>query len=297
MGSGQAFAHAQRRDLLINSRQEHLELESAMKHTALLLLITAATVAASAQTTPAKPANTHSSAAKPAITVHASTATGIKLPPGVPPAKGILKTAFALKYQDIAIGTGADAEPNKLYKVHYTLWLADTGVKIDSSYDHPGQPIKDKDGKPVLGDDGKPKVGDPQPFQFPQGARQAIPGFDAAFYGMKIGGKRRIFIPWQLAYGELGRKGPDAAHPGIPPKADLIFDVLLVDVTEMPAPPMRPGMPPGRMPPGMTPHPPAGATPQPGTAPATPPAATVPAKPATPPPTNPPSTTTPPHSF
>ena len=81
-----------------------------MKHTALFLLMAAATVAASAQTTAAKPATTSSTAARPATTAHASTATGIKLPPGVPPVRGILKTAFALKYQDIKIGTGADAE-------------------------------------------------------------------------------------------------------------------------------------------------------------------------------------------
>jgi len=89
------------RALLINSRQEHLELEYPMKHTALFLLMAAATVAASAQTTAAKPATTSSTAARPATTAHASTATGIKLPPGVPPVRGILKTAFALKYQDI----------------------------------------------------------------------------------------------------------------------------------------------------------------------------------------------------
>jgi peptidylprolyl isomerase len=220
----------------------------------------------------------------------------------VPPARGILKTAFALKYQDVKLGTGADAEAGKLYKVHYTGWLADTGAKFDSSFDHPGMPLKDKDGKPVLGDDGKPKLGDPQPIQFPQGMGRVMPGFDHGFYGMKVGGKRRLFIPWQMAYGTRGRPGPDATHPGIPPKADLIFDVELVEQSDMPAAPQRPNMPPGgRMPPGgMTPHPPAGATPgQPGTAPApgapvapsaapitSPTAPTTP--PAAPPPTTPP---------
>jgi len=265
-----------------------------MKHTALLLLIAATTVAASAQT-PAKPATT-STTAKPATTTHTAAATGLKLPPGVPAARGILKTSFALKYQDIKLGTGADAEPGKLYKVHYTGWLADTGFKFDSSFDHPGVPLKDKDGKPVLGDDGKPKLGDPQPIQFPQGMGRVMPGFDHGFYVMKVGGKRRLFIPWQLAYGTRGRPGPDAAHPGIPPKADLIFDVELVEVAEMPAPPQRPNMPPGRMPPGaMTPHPPAGAAPAPG-APPTPGAApSAPgAAPVTPPSAGPPNVVAPP---
>jgi peptidylprolyl isomerase len=254
-----------------------------MKQPVLLLLMASAAMAASAQT-PAKPAVTASkpatTTAKPATT----TTTGIKLPPGVPPVRGIVKTAFTLRYQDIKIGTGADAEPGKMYKVHYTGYRAADGVKFDSSFDHPGQPEKDKDGKPVLGEDGKPKLGPPQPMAFPQGMGRLIPGFDQGFAGMKIGGKRRLFIPWQLAYGmrAIPDHGPD--HPGIPAKSDLIFDVELVDVTDMPAAPTRPGMgagPGGRpgAPGGIVPHPVApgtpGAPPAPG-APATPGTATPP---------------------
>jgi peptidylprolyl isomerase len=262
-------------DRLINSGQEHLELESSMKQTALILLLAAGTAAASAQT-PTKPATSSATSAK--TTTHASTASAVKLPPGVPPVHAILKTEFSLKYQDIKIGTGAPAEPNKLYKVHYTGWRAADGVKFDSSYDHPGQPLKDKDGKPVLGEDGKPKLGEPQPFQFAQGmggGRGPFPGFDQGFEGMKVGGKRRLFIPYQLAYGNHAMPDrPD--HPGIPAKSDLIFDVELVDVADLPAQPQRPMMPQGaHMPPGITPHPPAvGAPgqltklPPPGTAPA-----------------------------
>lgn len=254
----------------------------------------AASLAAHAQTT-AKPAAT---AAKPATTTTHSTAAGIKLPPGVKPVRGVQKTLFALRYQDFLIGSGADAEPYKLFKVHYTGYLASTGAKFDSSYDHPHQPLKDKDGKPVLDADGKPKLGDADPIQFPDGFGRVIPGWDQGFYGMKVGGKRRLFIPWQLAYGAKGRPGPDAAHPGIPPQSDLIFDVELVDVADMPAPPARPGsMPPGArpMPGGMPPHPtPQNAPATPGS-PATPPAGTAPASPApATPPTTPPATTAPP---
>jgi peptidylprolyl isomerase len=289
-----------------------------MKHIVSILLL-AAGAAAIAQT-PAKPSSTSGqTAAKPASTTAAHPATGVKLPPGVPPARGILKTEFSLRYQDIKIGTGADAEPNKMYKVQYTGWLAADGRKFDSSYDHPRQPVLDKDGKPVLGPDGKPKQGDPQPIAFPQGFGRLIPGWDQGFYGMKVGGKRRLFIPWQLAYGARGRPGPDEAHPGIPPKADLIFDVELVDVSDFQMP-TRPGMMPGRpMPPGVPrPGQPGapGAPPAPGTAPkpaapgapATAPApsapgqpAPAPAAPATPPqstaptaPANPPQPATPP---
>jgi peptidylprolyl isomerase len=243
-----------------------------MKNTVFILLMAASVAAATAQT-PAKPA---APAAKPATTAQkpataSSTATAIKLPPGVHPVKGIVRTAFALRYQDIKIGTGAEAEPNKMYKVHYTGWRAADGVKFDSSYDHPRPPVLDKDGKPVMGDDGKPKLGDLQPMSFPQGMGRLIPGFDQGFSGMKVGGKRRLFIPWQLAYGTRAIPEHGADHPGIPAKSDLIFDVELVDVTDMPTPPARPGMGgiPGHPvpPPG---HP--GAPPAPGQsgAPATP---------------------------
>src|SRR5580658_2594654 len=218
-----------------------------MKHLLSILFVAACSAIASAQT-PAKPAAP--ATAKPATTATHPAATGVKLPPGVPPARGILKTAFSLRYQDIKVGTGADAEPGKLYKVQYTGWLAADGHKFDSSYDHPRAPVLDKDGKPVLDADGKPKQGDPQPLSFPQGFGRLIPGWDQGFYGMKVGGKRRLFIPWQLAYGARGRPGPDAAHPGIPPKADLIFDVELVDISDFQMP-QRPGMMPNRpMPPG-----------------------------------------------
>jgi peptidylprolyl isomerase len=202
------------------------------------------------------------------------------------------------------MGTGVEAEPNKIYKVMYTGWLASDGHKFDSSYDH-RMPVMGKDGKPELDADGKPKLGDPQPIMIPQGFGRVIPGFDQGFYGMKVGGKRRLFIPWQLAYGARGRPGPDAAHPGIPPKADLIFDVELIDVTDMQMPANHPGM---GMPvrPGMpgAPHSPAPATPAaqgtqaaPGqSAPAAPATPAPTANPGAPPPAASPSTPAPPPS-
>jgi peptidylprolyl isomerase len=247
---------------LINSGQDNLELEYAMKCSVLILSLAACAIAASAQTSP-KPAGA-SASAKPATTAPHSATSGVKLPPGVPPVKGIVRTIFtvSLRYQDIKIGTGALAEPNKLYKVFYTGWRAADGVKFDSTDDHPRPPLKDKDGKPVLGDDGKPKLSDVQPMPFPQGRGGTISGFDQGFTGMRIGGKRRLFIPWQMAYGtrDIPDRGP--GHPGIPPKSNLIFDVELVDVTDIPAPANHPGMggmPGGRpMPGGMAPRPGAG---------------------------------------
>jgi peptidylprolyl isomerase len=293
-----------------------LEPEELMNHTVLTLILAANVVAASAQTT-AKPVAPGAAASGPAVHhTAATTATAAKLPPGVPVIRGLVKTAFTLRYEDYKIGTGADAEPGKLYKVFYTGYLGSNGKpedghEFDSSNDH-RQPLKDKDGQPVMGDDGKPKMDEPQPMAFPQGMGRLIPGFDQGFAGMKIGGKRRLFIPWQLAYGAKGRPGPDAEHPGIPPKSDLIFDVELVDVAELPAPQGRPGMPGGMggrpMPPGGIPHPtPQGAPGTPGapppsgkpadpTAPTTAPgsAPATPAPSTTPPPSAPPTTAPPP---
>jgi len=125
---------------------------------------------------------------------------------------------------------------------------------------------------------------DGEPISFPQGFGRVIPGFDEGFGGMRVGGKRRLFIPWQLAYGARGRPGPNAANPGIPPKADLIFDIELVDVSEMPTPQARPGMMngPNGQPMRMMPHP---STPGTPAAPATPGSQ---ANPATPPAGTPP---------
>jgi uncharacterized damage-inducible protein DinB len=120
----------------------------------------------------------------------------------MPEVKGTPVAQATLRYIDIQTGDGAPAAAGKEFSVNYTGWLTD-GKQFDSNI-------------------GK------KPLKFVQGRRQVIPGFDAGFEGMKVGGKRRIFIPWQLAYGELGR-GP------IPPKAELIFDVELLDVKD-PAP-------------------------------------------------------------
>jgi peptidylprolyl isomerase len=221
-----------------------------MKHSLLPILLVGAAGATFAQTTP-KPTTVPKAATAAKATVSAS---GLALPPGVPRVHGIVKTAFSLRYEDYKIGTGADAEPNEMYKVLYTGYLAADGHKFDSSEDH-RLPLKDKDGKPVIGDDGKPKLDVAQPIAFPQGFGRLIPGFDQGFSGMKVGGKRRLFIPWQLAYGAHGHPGPDPAHPGIPPRADLIFDIELVDVSDLQMPQNRPGvgsMPGGAPRPGMS---------------------------------------------
>jgi peptidylprolyl isomerase len=181
---------------------------------------------------------------------------------------------FSLNYIDTKLGTGEPVVQHKCINVQYTGYLMD-GTKFDSSRDRPGA----------------------QPISFLYGGHQVIPGWDTGFEGMKMGGERRLFIPYELAYGENGR-GP------IPAKAELIFDVEAVSQSEPragappgaqcskpPTPPQRPQPPAGA---GAKPAPPAGTTPPASTPPAstTPPAGTPPA--GTPPASTPPASTTPP---
>jgi len=107
----------------------------------------------------------------------------------------------------IAPGGGAVAKPRQCFYVHYTGWLTN-GTKFDSSRD--------------TASNGTPRT----PISFPQGARRVIAGWDLGFEGMRVGGRRRLFIPYQLAYGESGRP------PTIPPKSELIFDVELVAIAD-----------------------------------------------------------------
>ncbi|MGA2569823.1 MAG: FKBP-type peptidyl-prolyl cis-trans isomerase [Terracidiphilus sp.] len=264
-----------------------------MKRLVLILFIAAFAAAASAQTAPKTPASSSTkpgaaSAKAPAASAAtaATPAPWIKLPPGVPQVShGPVQIPFSLRYEDIKVGTGAVGEAGKLWHIKYTGWRAADGAKFDSWDDH-RQPVIGSDGKQELGPDGKPKFADPEPIAMPQGMGRVIPGFDYGIEGMKIGGKRRIFIPWQMAYGT--RAIPDRPdRPGIPAKSDLIFDVELVNVTDIPQP--RPPMPMNHpMPPTTLPNP--GASAQPGAAPAVPAAsapagatapATTPAAPAT----------------
>ncbi len=127
-----------------------------------------------------------------------------KMPAAVPPVSGKVVESATLRYIDIKTGDGAAAKAGQQYSVNYTGWLRD-GTEFDSSI-------------------GK------KPLDFVQGRRDVIAGFDNGFEGMKVGGKRRVFIPYQLAYGELGRGT-------IPPKAELIFDVELVEAKDAPPQP------------------------------------------------------------
>lgn len=113
------------------------------------------------------------------------------------------KTDSGLMYEVIQEGSGESPQKGHHVTVHYTGWLDDNGkpgAKFDSSVDRG------------------------QEFTFIVGIGQVIKGWDEGVLSMKVGEKRRLIIPSQLAYGTQGAGGL------IPPNATLIFDVELLKV-------------------------------------------------------------------
>jgi peptidylprolyl isomerase len=115
--------------------------------------------------------------------------------------KKVITTKSGLKYIDEKEVTGKTAKAGNTVEVHYTGWLKD-GTKFDSSKDRG------------------------RPFSFKLGAGKVIKGWDEGVAGMKEGGRRKLIIPAELAYGERGFGNV------IPPNSELTFEVDLLKVTE-----------------------------------------------------------------
>ena len=109
-------------------------------------------------------------------------------------------TPSGLKYVDLKLGRGREAKSGDTVVVDYTGWLSD-GSKFDSSLDRN------------------------QPLDFPLGRGKVIKGWDEGVAGMKVGGKRKLIIPPELGYGARGEP-----RGGIPPNAELTFEVELLKI-------------------------------------------------------------------
>jgi peptidylprolyl isomerase len=116
----------------------------------------------------------------------------VELPTGPAPTQLVVK--------DLKAGTGAEAKSGDQVSVQYVGVLYDDGTKFDSSYDHG------------------------QPFSFKLGGGNVIPGWDQGVAGMKVGGRRELIIPPDLAYGAQGQP------PTIPANATLVFVIDLVSI-------------------------------------------------------------------
>ncbi len=112
-----------------------------------------------------------------------------------------ITTASGLKYAVLKEGTGKLLQRGQTALVHYRGTFED-GKEFDSSY----------------------KRG--QPFPCPVGVHAVIEGWDEALLGMKVGEKRKLIIPGNLAYGAEGRPG------AIPPNATLLFDIEVMGLQE-----------------------------------------------------------------
>lgn len=111
-----------------------------------------------------------------------------------------ITTPSGLTLEDTAVGQGAAAASGRDVVVHYAGWLAD-GTQFDSS--------REKQ----------------DPFEFTLGRKEVIDGWEEGLPGMRVGGKRKLVIPPELAYGEAG------AGDTIPPNETLTFEVELLSVS------------------------------------------------------------------
>jgi len=145
------------------------------------------------------PATTTEQGSEPAAEQPAESGTSASTTPDLGGTQEELDATTELKIDDLVVGEGPEAKAGDNVTVNYTGWTTD-GAKFDSSLD----------------------TG--QPFSFALGTGFVIKGWDEGVQGMKVGGKRRLIIPSEMAYGAQG------AGNAIPPNAVLVFEVELLGV-------------------------------------------------------------------
>jgi peptidylprolyl isomerase len=178
-----------------------------MHRAPILIALAALALAGCGSSSSKKSTSTASTAAAPATTstpaaTTSTPATTTAAPKGalnhkpkVTPPKGPAPAKLVIK--DLIKGTGQAAKARDNLTVQYVGVLYNGGKQFDASWDRH------------------------QPFQFPLGQGMVIPGWDQGLKGMRIGGRRELIIPSNLAY------GPQGAPPSIPPNAPLIFVIDL----------------------------------------------------------------------
>lgn len=112
-------------------------------------------------------------------------------------------TPSGLKMQDLRVGDGPSPQRGQTVRVHYTGWLSN-GTEFESSYKT-------------------------RPAEFPVGVGGLIKGWDEGLMTMKVGGKRKLIIPGNLAYGPQGKPAPPG-RVGIPPNETLTFEIELLGI-------------------------------------------------------------------
>jgi len=147
-----------------------------------------------AATTPTTTTASKGSTPRKSTTTDLSKKPVIPKQPGTPPSD--------LVVQDIVKGKGATATDGKTLTMRYVGVLWDNGKQFDASWDRK-----------------------PNSFKFVLGQGQVIPGWDQGLKGMKVGGRRQLTIPAELAY------GPQGQPPTIPPNSTLVFVVDLKKVS------------------------------------------------------------------
>ena len=139
-------------------------------------------------------------------TTTSSTSTSMGTSAGVRTSGAGADSESALGVVDATVGTGARAGRGQCLYVHYTGVLRD-GRQFETSRDT--TTARGRSAAPIV---------------FELGTRMVMPGWEQGLPGMRVGGTRRLYVPFRLAYGANGRP------PAIPPRTDLVFDIQLLAV-------------------------------------------------------------------
>ncbi len=126
--------------------------------------------------------------------------SAVKNAPGTASTAQVVTTPDGLRYQDVTVGTGTEVKAGSTATVNYTGWLTN-GTKFDSSLNSGRTPFDVQN----------------------VGSANVIQGWNEGLIGMKVGGKRKLFIPPDLGYGAQ-------ANGSIPANSILIFEIDLLSV-------------------------------------------------------------------